>query len=127
MSIIPGINYNKQSFVVPGTERDGQTGHYRNALLPNGQLKISPDPGLTRLHDIWQNSLKKFRNRECLGIRQFDEKTRNFGDYIWQTFEQVNERITNFGSGLLHLKSNIIKDGQVERFIVGICSVNRPE
>ncbi|RIB03702.1 hypothetical protein C2G38_2224297 [Gigaspora rosea] len=126
-TIIPGIDYNKQSFVIPGTERNGQTGHYRNALFPDGQLKTSPDPRFTRLYDIFQNSLKKFRNRECLGIRQFDEKTRNFGGYVWQTYEQVNERITNFGSGLLHLKLNIIKDGQVEKFIIGICSVNRPE
>ncbi|CAG8826562.1 34136_t:CDS:2, partial [Gigaspora margarita] len=125
--IIPGIDYNKQSFVIPGTERNGQTGHYRNALYPDGQLKTSPDPGFTRLYDIFQNSLKKFRNRECLGTRQFDEKTRNFDDYVWQTYEQVNERITNFGSGLLHLKLNIIKDGQIEKFIIGICSVNRPE
>ncbi|CAG8740330.1 15278_t:CDS:2, partial [Cetraspora pellucida] len=127
--IIPGINYNKQSFVVPGTERNGQTvtGHYRNALLPDGQLKTLPDPGVTRLYDIWQNSLKKYKDRECLGIRQFDGKTGKFGDYIWQTFEQVDKRITNFGSGLLHLKLNIIKDGQAENFIVGICSINRPE
>ncbi|KAF0474609.1 acetyl-CoA synthetase-like protein [Gigaspora margarita] len=121
------IDYNKQSFVVPGTERNGQTGHYRNAFLPDGQIKTSPKPGFTRLYDIFQHTLKKFRNRECLGIRQFDEKTRNYGDYLWQTYEQVNERITNFGSGILHLKLNIIKDDQIEKLIVGICSANRPE
>ncbi|RIB24024.1 hypothetical protein C2G38_2242282 [Gigaspora rosea] len=121
------IDYNKQSFVVPGTERNGQTGHYRNAFLPDGQIKTSPEPGFIRLYDIFQNTLKKFRNRECLGIRQFDEKTGNFGDYLWQTYEQVNERITNFGSGLLHLKLNIIKGGQIEKLVVGICSANRPE
>ncbi|CAG8674792.1 20069_t:CDS:2, partial [Racocetra fulgida] len=60
-------------------------------------------------------------------VRQFDEQTGKFGDYIWQTFDQVDKRITNFGSGLLHLKLNIIKDGQAEKFIVGICSINRPE
>ncbi|CAG8842686.1 11175_t:CDS:2, partial [Racocetra persica] len=110
MSIInPGINYNKQSFIVPGTERSGQTGHYRNSLNPGGQLKTSPEPGIITVGDIWRSSLKKFKNRECLGIRQFDEKTGSYGNYVWQTYEQVNERIINFGNGLLHLQINIIK------------------
>ncbi|CAG8831690.1 17796_t:CDS:2, partial [Cetraspora pellucida] len=101
--------------------------HYRNSLNPGGQLKISPEPGITKVCDIWQSSLKKFKNRECLGFRKFDEETGSYGNYVWQTYEQVNERIINFGNGLLHLQINIIKSDQTEKFKIGICSINRPE
>ncbi|CAG8748984.1 11196_t:CDS:1, partial [Cetraspora pellucida] len=64
---------------------------------------------------------------ECLGFRKFDEETGSYENYVWQTYEQVNERIINFGNGLLHLQMNIIKSEQDEKFKIGICSINRPE
>ena len=64
-----------------------------------------------------------------MGIRPIiDPITRKRADYYeWETFEQVNQRITWFGSGLLDFFKNDLQYTNLEKIPLGIWSVNRPE
>lgn len=87
----------------------------RSPYCRNGELENPADPSLiTNL----KRGVELNPKGNCLGTRQLvDGKA---GDYVWQTYEQVYERILNFASGLLHV-------GQSTGSIVGIVSVNRAE
>ncbi|KAF9573478.1 hypothetical protein EC968_008454 [Mortierella alpina] len=67
-------------------------------------------------------------NGPCLGKRIYDPLTKTFGDYVWQTYTEVNDRITRFGSGLIkihQLAHGLETVGQ--KWFVGIWAINRPE
>ena len=72
--------------------------------------------------------LKTSRDRPCLGHRPIiNDKTGERGQYVWQTFRQVNHRIVNFGSGLLNLLNHTLNDPRTRQIPIGIWGVNRPE
>ncbi|KAF9929431.1 hypothetical protein FBU30_001569 [Linnemannia zychae] len=91
-------NLDIQAVEIPGTRRAGQTG-----------LRVSPDG-------------------PCFGRRVFDPLTNTFGGYVWQTFAEVNESITNFGSGLIKVYQDVFGPSKaVSKFTVGLWAINRPE
>lgn len=66
---------------------------------------------------------KKHPNNRCLGYRPINEKG-EAQDFVWQSYLQVENRISEFGSGLLSC-SEITKLEKGSH--IGIYSKNRPE
>ncbi|CAG8593038.1 5211_t:CDS:10 [Ambispora leptoticha] len=116
----------KYSVELPNTRKPGQTGIYRNVLYSDNLL-TSFSPNVKTLYETFQNALKMSRTRNCIGHRYFDKKTQQYENYVWQTYEQVADRITKFGSGLLYLSDTVVKNPKTEQWAVGIYSNNRPE
>ncbi|KAI1310243.1 hypothetical protein EDD11_003859 [Mortierella claussenii] len=68
-------------------------------------------------------------NGPLLGHRPYDPLTKSFADsYVWQTYTEVNERITRFGSGLVKVHQEALGLAAVaQRWSVGLWAINRPE
>ncbi|KAG5458864.1 MAG: hypothetical protein BJ554DRAFT_833, partial [Olpidium bornovanus] len=60
-----------------------------------------------------------------LGHRPYDPVRRRHGPYAWQTYRQVDKRVTFFGSGLVRLEERFVKKGAQRG--LALYSVNRPE
>jgi long-chain acyl-CoA synthetase len=79
-----------------------------------GLVTQLPD-GVTTLADNWSRAVKKYGKNPCLGmIKKGDSQ------YTFLTYEQVNVRVKNFGSGLINL-------GFKPKDFIGIFSINRTE
>ncbi|KAI7821756.1 hypothetical protein BC939DRAFT_478206 [Gamsiella multidivaricata] len=50
-----------------------------------------------------------------------------YGGYTWETYAQINQRVNDVGSGLMHLNERILGNSQLNRWSVGIWSQGRPE
>ncbi|KAI8331068.1 hypothetical protein BC941DRAFT_439688 [Chlamydoabsidia padenii] len=118
------INLEQQAIEIPNTRKPGQTGVYRNAQFPELVETFSPE--VKTMYNIFQYGHKISRDRPCLGRRSIDANGKH-GAYVWETYEEVNQRITNFGSGLLNFINHTVKDSRTKSIPVGIWSLNRPE
>lgn len=49
------------------------------------------------------------------------------GGYKWISYSQVNQRLTNFGSGLLALRNMLQPGSPITQWHLGLYSINRPE
>ena len=54
--------------------------------------------GVTTLYENFQNGVKKAGDGPCLGHRPSSNE-----GYVTESYNEVNKRIQNFGSGLLHI------------------------
>ncbi|KAG2232064.1 hypothetical protein BDF21DRAFT_492852 [Thamnidium elegans] len=115
-----------QTYEVPGSKVPGSTGIYRNS---NHRTIVSSfSPKVKTMIDIFNNGLNISKDRPCMGVRSVkNEQTGERGPYVWQTYRQVNHRITNFGSGLLNYLNHTMNDTRTQQIPIGIWSVNRPE
>ncbi|KAI6652308.1 Long-chain-fatty-acid--CoA ligase 5 isoform X2 [Oopsacas minuta] len=88
-----------------------------SAFLPeNGDLMETTYNDVKTLYNGFQRGLKLAKDLACLGTRQFNRL------YKYETYSQIQERIDNFGSGLInrgHLAG--------QRTFIGIASKNCPE
>ncbi|KAI9322325.1 hypothetical protein BX666DRAFT_2017021 [Dichotomocladium elegans] len=112
------VDLENQLYEVPNTRKDGQTAVFRTTTHRELVETIGPDI---------MSGLKASRDRPCLGHRPVDAKTGQRGPYVWQTFRQVNNRITHFGSGLMNLINHTLNDPRTRNLPIGIWAVNRPE
>lgn len=62
------------------------------------ELRKTPFEGVNTLRDNFLHGVKLSGNLPCLGTRPAKD-----ADYVWETYDQVNQRILNFGAGLVHL------------------------
>ncbi|KAF9189905.1 hypothetical protein BGZ51_009184 [Haplosporangium sp. Z 767] len=118
-----------QSVELPGTRRPGQTGIYRRKGYENALLSVPPTrPHIKTIYDAFQHGVNTMPNSPALGRRLFDPVTKTFGGYVWETYTQVNDRITRFGSGLLKIHQDAHGLSAVaHNWTVGIWAINRPE
>lgn len=75
--------------------------------------------GVRTLYDNFRHGVALAADRPCLGTRQVAADG-TAGAYEWQTYRQVEQRATDFGSGLLQMG---LKPGD----FVGLYSLNRAE
>merc|ERR1719197_668526 len=62
------------------------------------EIKKVPQPHVTTLYENFQNGVRISGDRPCLGHRPGPKDP-----YVTETYNEVNKRIKNFGSGLYHL------------------------
>ncbi|KAG9062163.1 hypothetical protein KI688_006495 [Linnemannia hyalina] len=122
------FDLNKQSVEVPGTRTPGATGHYRHAGFADELVdNIRADPTVKTLYDLFQSSLVKFQDKDMLGSRNYDPVTKSWSGYNWQSYRQVDQRTNAFGSGVMHINEAVLGGTQLNRWSLGIWSLNRPE
>ncbi|KAG0375532.1 hypothetical protein BGX24_008973 [Mortierella sp. AD032] len=128
MPVFKKYDLNQQSVEVPGTRTPGATGHYRHAGFANGLVdNIRADPAVKTLYDLFQSSLVKFNDKDMLGSRNYDPVSKTWSGYTWQTYRQVDQRVNAFGSGVMHINDSVLGNTQLNRWSLGIWSLNRPE
>ncbi|KAG0272222.1 hypothetical protein BGZ95_012038, partial [Linnemannia exigua] len=102
--------------------------HYRHAGFANGLVdNIRADPAVKTLYDLFQSSLAKFNDKDLLGSRIYDPVTKTYGGFTWQTYRQIDQRVSAFGSGVMHINESVLGNTQLNRWSLGIWSLNRPE
>ncbi|KAG6820567.1 hypothetical protein H0H93_015087 [Arthromyces matolae] len=114
------LSYDKQSVIVPGTKRPGQTGVW--GLIGNNTPNV-----LLTLYEIFESGLSSGRDQPFLGHRPMISKNplKFAHQYVWQTYGEVDTRRRNLGSALASLfAKGTIGGGELNT--VGIWSNNRP-
>ncbi|RIB01319.1 hypothetical protein C2G38_2296505 [Gigaspora rosea] len=114
------------SVELPNTRTPGQTGIYRNAYYPKKLVFFFFFFLLTAIFGF-SIALKISKDRNCIGHRPYNKITKRYEGFVWQTYKQVAERVTNFGSGLMHLSETVVKNPKSNQWCVGLYSNNRPE
>ncbi|KAI5959126.1 hypothetical protein CANMA_004144 [Candida margitis] len=88
---------------IPGTSKPGFTEIYRNGAFPNG-VKRYLLPELNTYHAIFESAVKRHADRPCLSHHEYDyENEEHKEKYVSLNYSEVNDRKTNFASGLLFL------------------------
>ncbi|KAF9541450.1 hypothetical protein EC957_003069 [Mortierella hygrophila] len=127
----PPLPYDKdhQGVELPGTRRPGQTGIYRRRGFEDGLRSIPESrPHIRTIYDAFQHGVNLGPNNPMLGHRLWDPSTKTYGPYQWQTYQQVSDRVERFGSGLVHLHTQIHGLSEaVQGWRVGLWSNNRAE
>ncbi|KAG0020171.1 hypothetical protein BGZ82_011680 [Podila clonocystis] len=120
---------NCQAVELPNTRREGQTGIYRRKGHEDALVAVPPSrPHIKTIYDAFQNGLKTSPNGPCMGTRVYNNITNTFGGYEWQTYTEVSDRITRFGSGLNKVhQQNLGLPEVTQRWGLGIWSINRAE
>ncbi|TPX38595.1 hypothetical protein SeMB42_g06645 [Synchytrium endobioticum] len=88
----------RQQADVTRTRKKGESAIYRSCVTPSGtSLIISPEKDVKTAYDMFQISAKRRPNLPCLGRPSKD------GQYEYFTFSEIQQRVTDFGSGLVAL------------------------
>ncbi|RKP12653.1 hypothetical protein BJ684DRAFT_20818 [Piptocephalis cylindrospora] len=117
----------RQTIQVAGSARPGETAIYRHPYS-KPDLSVDDGSGVQTLYENFQYGVKSYPDSTLIGYRPFNIQTgKHENYYTWQTFREVNERVTNLGSGLLQLQSTLSSDS-VRRggWNLGLYSGNRP-
>jgi long-chain acyl-CoA synthetase len=116
-----------QPYSVPltGTKQEGRSAIYRHWRFTDKPLFETLVPEIRTPHEQFENSVSLYPRNRCLGHRPYDPVTKKFGGYVWQDYETIGKRRTNFGAGLVHLHREAGVTGQ--KYGVGLWCQNRPE
>jgi long-chain acyl-CoA synthetase len=75
-----------------------------------------------------KTGLQISKDRPCVGTRSIKNvNTGERGAYVWETYRQINHRITNFGSGLVNYLEQEMHMTNTKQVPIAIWAVNRPE
>ncbi|RKP12654.1 hypothetical protein BJ684DRAFT_20819 [Piptocephalis cylindrospora] len=91
---------------------------------------MAPDDGtgVQTLYENFEHGLKVNPNGRCFGHRPIHPKDPTKAmPYVWQTYREIGERRTHFGSGLLHLYETHVDGTGDPGWRLGFYSMNRPE
>lgn len=121
IKITPG---QPQAKPIPGTERPGYSATYRSIRNPENLISVV-HPDLRTADDLFRSAAKAVPNSLCLGERRYDQVSKSWGPYIFQTFSEVDERVSNLASGIInivekHANLNPFK----EQYTVGLFGPN---
>ncbi|KZT11408.1 acetyl-CoA synthetase-like protein [Laetiporus sulphureus 93-53] len=122
----PEADYKRQSAEVPGTQRPGQTGHYRCTAYD--LLTLQSPRTFKTLTEIFDEGLRRAGDGPFLGHRPLvSKKPLKYADhYEWLSWPQVDVRRRALGSAVYKLfQSGALGGGQIDT--VGIWSKNMPE
>lgn len=113
-----------QAIPIPGTERPGFSAAYRNADGPD-ELVTVLHPKLQTADDLFRNTVTSTPNNLALGERRFDQTTKTWGPYIYQTYAEVEERVSNLASGIINIvEKHTGQNPFKEQYTVGIYGPN---
>ncbi|XP_059142723.1 long-chain-fatty-acid--CoA ligase 5-like [Physella acuta] len=110
----PPIDLNNQSVAI-----DGKPEHRASRLCksPDYFQRDTPVKDCHVVFDVLERGKRVSNNGPCLGARTGPNR-----EYEWMTYQQVIDRVLQFGSGLVHTGSR--PSGET---FVGIFATNRPE
>eukprot|EP00742_Colponemidia_sp_Colp-10_P000272 GILJ01000306.1.p1 GENE.GILJ01000306.1~~GILJ01000306.1.p1 ORF type:complete len:692 (-),score=129.63 GILJ01000306.1:157-2187(-) len=87
-----------------------------------------PDEKTKTLYDNFRRGVEKSGNGHCLGSR-VKNADGSFGEYVWKTYNQVDEMATKFASAFIHLNlaPRHPAGSEVVNGRIGLYSINREE
>ncbi|KAG0165207.1 hypothetical protein DFQ28_001503 [Apophysomyces sp. BC1034] len=106
-------------YALPATnveKKDGETAAMRHFKFTD-KLYDHPED-IHTLWDMYLNGKNIDGDKPFLGVRRVDDG--EVGEYVWDSYNEVNTRIENYGRGLKKL-------GLERQKAIGIYSINRPE
>ncbi|KAG5418037.1 hypothetical protein I9W82_004366 [Candida metapsilosis] len=94
---------NSRTIRVPGTGKPGFSEVYRNGALPNG-IKESFTAELDTAAKVFASTAQRQPDHPCLAIHEYDyENDQHLERYSSITYQQTQDRMTNFINGLMFL------------------------
>ncbi|PVZ97118.1 hypothetical protein BB558_006936 [Smittium angustum] len=121
-----------KAYVVPNSAVEGFSPILRNIDYKD-DASITEHTDKHTIYDIFWSSVKQVPNSDFVGHRVYNSADGTYGPYVFQTYAQVAERVTNFGAGIIQMRLNNAKSEEEESSInkrnwpVAIYSGNRPE
>lgn len=112
------------SVPLSNSQQAGRSQVYRHWRQVDGLL-YSLDPKTTTAHDMFESGLASKPKNKCLGHRPYDAQNKSWGPYVWETYEDVSKRRTNFGKGLVEILASVGVTGRQHG--IGLWCQNRPE
>lgn len=119
----PGAPY---ALPVPNTQRPDRTPVYRHWKLTDGPLISRFSEKIRTMHDVFEDSARKYPSRNFLGWRAWNaEKRAHEPKYTYLTYAQGAERRKNIGAGVVELHKRI--GVTADKHAVGLWAPNCPE
>ena len=117
-----------QAVAVPGSQIQGFSPVYRSGLSPD-YLISTIHPQLATFFELFNFSVDRFPNNDCLGERVRNASTGEWSDhYVFESYKQIQERSRNLGSGIMTVVNLKRKQKfHVNDFVVSLLSSNRKE
>lgn len=111
---------------IPGSERPGRSAVYRNWRFRDQPLLATFDPEIQTLHDLFEQSVRRYPNNRCFGTRNWNPANRSWEEkFDWITYAEVGERRKNLGAGFVEIHKSI--GHPKDKYGVGLWSPNRQE
>lgn len=111
---------------IPGSERPGRSAVYRNWRFRDQPLLATFDPEIQTLHDLFEQSVRRYPNNRCFGTRNWNPANRSWEEkFDWITYAEVGERRKNLGAGFVEIHKAI--GHTKDKYGVGLWSPNRQE
>lgn len=112
------------SHAVPGTSTPKHTAIYRHRAYPDGVLE-RPAHVPQNLLEAFKRTVRKHPQSRCLGARVATAEGTSVGGFVWQSYEQVAERMQHFSSGLEYL--GMLEPNDQGLRMLALYAKNRPE
>ncbi|KAH3663452.1 hypothetical protein WICMUC_005978 [Wickerhamomyces mucosus] len=83
---------------------------------------------LPTFYHLFEHSIKLYSTDGSIGYREFNKSTNKFNDYYsWESYEQLGEKRTQVGSGILNVLEKYAPDVDTNNFILTLFSANTPQ
>lgn len=91
-----------QAIPLKGSEEKGFSPIYRNSRDPS-RLVSTPHPKVKTAKDMFSISVNENPSLDCLGERKFNQLTKSWGDFQFDSYARTAERAKNVASGLINI------------------------
>ncbi|PWA01976.1 hypothetical protein BB558_001898 [Smittium angustum] len=121
-----------KAYVVPNSAVEGYSPILKN-LVYKDDASITEHSDKHTVYDIFWSSVKQVPERNFVGHRIYNSTNGTYGPFVFQTYAQVAERVTNFGAGIIQMRLNDVQSKEEKSSIakrnwgVAVYSANRPE
>lgn len=113
-----------QAIPLPGSEKPGFSAVYRNSEHPESLVSVI-HPSIRTATDLFRCVVEKHPNAPCMGERFFDQKTKAWSPYSFQTYSEIDQRASNLASGIINIvEKHTNLDPFREQYTVGLYGPN---
>lgn len=114
----------KQAVALPNSERPGYSKVYRNTYTSD-RLVTVVHPAIQTVDAVFRTAVNAVPNSLCMGERKYDQQSKTWGPYIYQTFAEIDERISNLCSGIINVvEQHVHLEPFKEQYVVGLYGPN---
>ncbi|VVT47072.1 uncharacterized protein SAPINGB_P001529 [Magnusiomyces paraingens] len=113
-----------QAAPIPGSQESGYSAIYRNIHTPD-RLISSSHPKVATVIDLFEASVAHGPNQPCMGQRSFNQESKSWGPFTYETYAQVKQRAIDTASGIINIveKANSIEPNK-KQYVVGLYGPN---
>jgi long-chain acyl-CoA synthetase len=113
-----------QASPLPGSKKPGYSHVWRNVRAQTA-LVSGFHPAVRTFYDVFATAAAAFPERDCVGERIYDTKTKQWSKYQWQSFSHIAHRRTQFAAGLVKaVKDHTGISSGDQKYIVSVYAPN---